>query len=118
MQARTSAGIRSILVPLVGAFRALVEDGHGLVSTSNLDRLEVCSIVLAGLSRGAANLSLVYVLPSVGATKHIIYLFAVELHLVLELVLHSEYVRAGLAEEAEVAHGALSQQNVGAGWAK
>lgn len=63
----------------------------------------------------AADFGLVYVLPGVGTSEDIVDLFAVELHLVFELVLDSEHVRAGLAEEAEVSHGALGEQNVRAG---
>ena len=92
----------SIFVPLVAAPRALVEAGHGLVSTTNLDHPEESPIVLAVAVVGANDLSLVDVFPGIFTAQHIVNFLALEVQLVLESLLDAEHVGARLAVEAEL----------------
>ena len=104
----------SVLVPLVAALRAQIEDGHGLVRASNLNGLEVGLIVFAGGLIGAEDARLVDVLPGVLSSEHVIDLLAFEVHFVFELLLDAEHVGTRLAEEAEVTDSLLCEQDVGA----
>ena len=86
----------------MAARRAQIKNSHGLVRTPNLDCLVVGHVVLA-FGLGAENLCLVDILPGVFATEHIVDFLALEVQLVFEGLFDAEYVRARLAEEAEVA---------------
>ena len=102
----------------MAAFGAFVKHGHWLVGAPDLDLLEVSAIVRALVAIFANDFCLVYVFPSVIPSEHIVYFFTLEMHLILELTLHPEYVRAGLAEKSEVRKGSFCQKNVGAGGAE
>lgn len=52
---------------------------------------------------------------SILATEHVIHLLAIELHLILEGLIHYEDVGAGLAVEAEVCRRLLYQKKVSTG---
>jgi len=108
----------SILVPLIGTTGALVEGGHRLVGTPDLNLLEIGPIVATDTVIGALHFCVVHVLPSIAASQHIIYLLAVQMHLVFELCLHFEHVGTSLAKESEISHGLLSKENIRACGAK
>lgn len=108
----------SVLVPLVAALCTFVEDGHWFVGASDLYLLEVGAIVRARVAIFALGFCIVHVLPSVITSKDIVDFFTLEMHFVLELTLHAEYVGAGLAEKSEVRKGFFGQKDVGAGGAE
>jgi len=68
----------------------LVECGHRLISTSDLDLSEVCLAVVA-LLFPAVDLCLVDVLPAVGATKHVFDFLALH-HLALKVALVQDHL--------------------------
>jgi hypothetical protein len=77
----------------------LVESGHRLISTSDLNLSEVCLAVVA-LLLPTVDLCLVDVLPAVGATKHIFDFLALH-HLALKVALVQDHlVRASSAFES------------------
>ena len=59
------------------ALRTQVENGHWLIRTPNLNRLEVGHVIFAGVG-GAQNLRLINVAPRVFPTQHIVNLFALK----------------------------------------
>ncbi|KAJ8576629.1 hypothetical protein ON010_g2584 [Phytophthora cinnamomi] len=86
-----------LVVPLLLALHALVEGGGRLVGRADLDLHEVG---LGELAVRAAGLGLVHVLPGLVAAQHVVHLLALQRHLLLQLVVDLEQVRARLAEEA------------------
>ncbi len=102
----------------MAALCTFVEDGHWLVGASDLYLLEVGAIVRARVAIFALGFCIVHVLPSVITSKDIVDFFTLEMHLVLELTLHAEYVGAGLAEKSEVRKCFFGQKDVGAGGAE
>ena len=94
--------------------RTQVENGHGFISTANLDRLEVGLVIFARRLICAQNAGLVHILPCVFATEDIVDLFALQVEFVLKLLLDSEHVGTRLAKEPEVAGRLLCKQDIGA----
>jgi hypothetical protein len=68
----------------------LVESGHRLISTSDLDLSEVCLAVVA-LLLPTVDLCLVDVLPAVGTTKHVFNFLALH-HLALKVALVQDHL--------------------------
>ena len=97
---------------------ALEESGHGFVCRADLNLFEVRAVVLAVVVVHALHSRLIYVLPGVCATKHVVDLLPLQSHFVLELLLNNEHVRASFAVESEIVGRLLSQQDVGARRAK
>ena len=61
---------------------------------------------------------LIDILPCVCSTKYIVYFLAIEMHLILEFLLHYEDIWTRFAKESEVVGGLFGQQDVGARRAK
>lgn len=89
----------TLFAPLFGAFCALVESSHRLVSTTNLQLVPVCFVV-STLVVGTLHLSLVDIVPCALSTQDVLdFLLLHVLALVVALV-DDELVRTGETFEA------------------
>ena len=93
----------------MSTLRALEERRHRFVGRADLNLFEVGAIVLAVMEVDTLHGRLIYVLPSVSATKHVVDLLSLQSHFVLELLLYNEYVGASFAVESEIAGRLLGQ---------
>ena len=87
---------------------AQVKNGHRLVGTADLDRLEVGLVVFAGRLVRAQNAGLIDILPCVFATEDIVDLLALQVQFILELLLDAKHIGTRLAKEPEVGGSLLS----------
>ena len=86
----------------MAAFGTSIEDGRRLVARSDLDFHEVGTLASAATDVRALDGGGMRVLPCFHTSKHIVHLFPLEVHLVLEFGLNAVNVRAGPTEEAEI----------------
>merc|ERR1712183_609434 len=86
----------SVLLPIMAALRALVEDRHGLVCRAGLHLLEVCPVVAA---LGARRVSLIHVLPRLSTAEDIVDILAGHELLGCELLLDTIDVGASSTSE-------------------
>ena len=92
----------SIVLPLLTALAASVENRRWLITRPNLDLHEVGSLAAAAPRIGALDSGRVGVLEGVSSAEHVVDFLPLEVHLVFVLGLDPVNVRARLAEEAEV----------------
>lgn len=108
----------SVFIPLVRTRSTLIERSHGLVSTPDLNLLEVGSIVATLSVIRTLHLRVVHVLPCVAASEYVVHFFSFQLHFVFELRFYSVHVWACLTKEPEVSHSLLSEEYIGASGTK